>query len=228
MRRPNRSEIFSKIKEIGMPVGSVIDIGVFSETADLIENFADVKHLLVEPVAEWSERIEKRYTRANIDFELLNVAASDSNGKMNLEIYSVDDKPITHSNLTSDAVSENVREIDVRTVDSLMAERDFPEPFLFKLDVDGVEMKILQGATDTLRKCSVVAIEAGNANFMERAGFLVDHGFELFDIVDICYYDGRLRQFDMVFLNSALVRKFNVRRFNQEKFDKKKWEKFAA
>ena len=91
--------------------------------------------------------------------------------------------------------------------------------------MDGVEIQILEGARGILPDCSVVVIEANIQNFVERANWLVSAGFTLFDIVDICYYDDRLRQFDLVFLNSRMMSERNLDMYKQP-FDMSKWINF--
>jgi hypothetical protein len=87
MRHPIKAHSLERLKTMGMPIGSIIDVGVLSSTPDLIRAFPDKKHLLIEPIVEWNEPIARAY--ASIDHELVNVAASDADGEVALEIQSV-------------------------------------------------------------------------------------------------------------------------------------------
>lgn len=226
MRRPLKMECFNKLKALDVPIESIIDVGILTGTGELMSAFRDKKQLLIEPIMEWNETIIKSYTARGVDFDLVNVAASNVDGKMNMETCTVvPGRPISHARLTEKPLSATVREVEVRTLDSLLAERPMPKPYLLKIDVDGVEMLILEGARKIFPDTNVVVIEANIRNFLERATFLANHGFELFDIVDPCYYDGRLRQFDLVFLNAAMVRERKLDMYKQA-FEMSKWEAY--
>lgn len=223
MRRPLKMQSFNKIKSLGIPIETILDIGILTGTGELMAAFGDKKHFLVEPIIEWNDTINNTYSKRGIDYTLVNVAASDANGTMNMETMTViPGRPISHARLTDKALSENVREVPVRTLDSLMQEYPLPKPYLLKIDVDGVEMKIMAGAKETFKDTNVVVVEANIQNFIERATFLQQNGFDLFDIVDPCYYDDRLRQFDLVFLNSKMVQDRNLDMY-KERFDSTKW-----
>ena len=219
-------ESFSKLRSLGVPIETVLDIGILTGTGELMVAFGDKRHLLVEPIEEWNDTINASYTKHKIDYTLVNVAASDENGSMNMETTSeVPGRSISHARLTEKALGENVRSVPVRTIDSLMQEYPLPGPYLLKIDVDGVEMKIMAGAKETLKSVNVVVIEASIKNFIERATYLQENGFELFDIVDPCYYDGRLRVVDLVFLNSAMVAERRLDMYKMP-FDYNKWESY--
>ena len=70
-----------------------------------------------------------------------------------------------------------------------------------------------------------MVIEAGVQNFWERAQPLRDAGFELFDLVGLAYYDGRLCQFDAVFVNGQMMREHKLGMFERP-FNFAKWENY--
>lgn len=226
-RRPARTQSLVKLRAMGIPINGIIDVGMLTGTYDLMKTFADVPQLLIEPIVEWNDTLRSKYTAAGVRFELINVAASDMDGEMNMRTSSVrEGKPITHANLTGATTGDNLRKVPVRRLDTLLAERPgFAKPWLLKIDVDGVELQILAGAAETLRDCSVVVVEAGIRTFMERAAALQAHGFELFDIVELCYYDDRLRQFDLVFVKTQILNRLGLDMYKQP-FDITKWFPF--
>lgn len=226
-RRPVKMHSLAKLRAMGIPIHGIIDVGMLSGTYDLMKTFADVPQLLIEPIVEWNEILRNKYTAAGVPFELINVAASDTDGEMNMKISSVrEGQPITHAMLTDATTGGNLRRVPVRRLDTLMAERPhFLGPWLLKLDVDGAELQILEGGPVTLENCSVVIIEAGIRNFVERANVLTGRGFDLFDIVDLCYYDDRLRQFDLIFVRRAVIEGLGLDMYKQA-FDIGKWVAF--
>jgi FkbM family methyltransferase len=226
MRRPLKSEALSKLKAMNVPVGSVIDVGILSGTAELAIAYRDKFQLLIEPIVEWNPTIVKSYADRGVAHEIVNVAASNFDGEMNMETSSViSGVPISHARLTDKGPGMNIRRVPVRRVDTLLAERTLAKPYLLKIDVDGVELLILEGAKSTLPDCSVIIIEAHPRDIRERLLAVSDAGFELFDIVDPCYYDGRLAQVDLVFINRQTVRKHGLDMYRTG-FDYKKWESY--
>jgi FkbM family methyltransferase len=227
MRRPLKTESLRKILSLGVPINTILDVGVLTGTAELMEVFRGQHHVLVEPIEEWNHSIKQNYASQGIEYTLINAAASDEDGFMNIETSTViPGKPISHAYLTQKSTGDNIRNVRVAKVDTLVRESSFPSPYLLKIDVDGVEMAIMRGALETFARTTVIVIEANIKNFIERSSFLLDHGFELFDVVDPCYYDDRLRQFDLIFLNSNTVRDLDLDMYKQP-FDFSKWVNYA-
>jgi FkbM family methyltransferase len=225
MRKPLKAYTFAIIRDLNAPIGSVIDVGVQSSTPELILAFPDKKHYLIEPIVEWNKAINYNYPRKNIEFELFNVAASDRDGMMNIELSTINpDLPITHARLTDSTQGANLRQVPVRRLDSLASEFAWKGPFLLKIDVDGAELDILSGAEGIMDQCIFIIVEAQTENIVERMTAVGTKGFELFDIVDICYHDGRLAQVDLVFVNKSMSRRHSLHIFAKGfKFDL--WQK---
>lgn len=227
MRHPTKADSLERLKSMGLPIGAVIDVGVLSGTPDLMRAFPDKPHILFEPIAEWNETIEAAY--ANIPHELVNVAVSDKIGTATLELQSVvPGMKVSHARL-SDVIRTGCtsRAVETSTLDALLESRAYEKPYLLKIDVDGAELAILKGATRTLQDCSAVIIEAGVANFAQRIRPLEAAGFDLFDVVDLCYYDDRLAQFDLVYVNAKLVAELKLGMYERP-FDFSKWHNYLA
>ena len=77
--------------------------------------------------------------------------------------------------------------------------------FLLKLDVDGTELKVLEGMGKKLQKASVIVVETTFTTIFQRANYIAERGFALVDIVDIVYYGNSLYQCDLVFVRRDLV-----------------------
>lgn len=226
MRKPLKTDSLRVLKDIGVPMSWVVDVGVLTGTWELMTELGDRKHILLEPVVEWHEGIRNKYGELGIDFELLDMAVSDRDGEMQLEVTSArEGQKITHARLVDQPVTGQARTVTVRSLDSLLPELGAPEDFLLKIDVDGVEEKILAGAREQLDRCSVIIIEANVQNFAGRVKLCMDAGFSLFDIIDLCYYGNRLRQFDLVFLSDRVMKRASLDMY-REKFDLSKWKPY--
>ena len=211
-RIPTKHDSFRVLNELQIPVSTVIDVGVLTCTAELMENYPKTPHILVEPIAEFEERIRQRYDKSEIDYTLIQRAASNHDGEVRMRTISLSGTgQITHSQMeqATDKGGE-YRSVQCTTIDSLVAEQAADKPFLLKIDVDGAELLVLEGAKNTLKKCSVICVEAVVTNMFERAEAITQHGFHLFDVVDFCYHGSKLYQLDMIFLNTNMAREIGV------------------
>jgi|688.fasta_scaffold666225_1 FkbM family methyltransferase len=225
-RSPLKVESLAILKERGVPVGTIIDVGILSGTPELIRAWPEKKHILFEPVEEFSQIIQTAYS--NVDHELHHSAVSDSSGSVGLELRSViQGMPISHSGMTENAVQGDgrvVRQVPMIALDDFLHHKEYEEPFLLKIDIDGHELRVLKGAKKTLQKCSIVIVECPKSQLVERISAVQAAGFDLFDLCEPCYYDKAFWQCDGVFLRSDLHKKY----FTQltSAVDKEKYEMF--
>ena len=56
-----------------------------------------------------------------------------------------------------------------KTLDTVVAENNFPYPDLIKIDVQGAELDILQGANNVLSQCKYLIVELQNIQYNENA-----------------------------------------------------------
>jgi len=208
---------------------TIIDVGVQYETKELKTVFCESKHLLFEPVSEYHPSIKSNYT--NIDHQIFEIALSNCDQELFLSTHSLfGDGQISHSSISDEKLS-NSRSIPTRKLDSIIPEietqTNLVKPFLLKIDVDGVELQILAGSTDTLTKTFCVIVEAPlsiNHNFFaERFLFLHNYGFILWDIVDFCYYKDNLSQVDLIFLNQSFKEKTDFSPWLDNQFQGTEW-----
>ena len=226
-RLPKKENALLGLRESGLDVGMIIDVGVKHETPELKKAFPDLKHFLFEPVEEYYELIRKNYE--DLDYELVKAALSDKNGENLLAITKMGSDTITHSSLDGalgGEVTEN-RIIKTMTLDGFLKGRNCPKPYLLKLDVDGHEMPILRGAEETLKDTSCVVIEAPLCYLPERVSYLESKGFHLWDIVDLCYYYGNLHQVDLIFLSDSEKKKAPFSPWENYEFDWAQWQELS-
>jgi hypothetical protein len=134
---------------------------------------------------------------------VVNCAVSNINGTTSLSVT-----PSRQYSSIDTKMGDESREIEVKTVDSIYEDIHIKGPVLLKIDVDGIEVKVLQGAKSILRNDCVVVIEASVADesprFNRVVEYLSSYGYEVYDIVDPLYRqsDWHLWQVDLIFVKN--------------------------
>lgn len=229
MRRATKMDCLRALIGNGLDIRTVIDVGILDDTEPLRTAFSKSKQYLFEPVEEFHPTIRQNYQ--GVDFELVGAAASDIDGTVSLATRTIiADMAISHSGIqdASAPKSENVRQVESVRLDTFVKEKGIQGNILLKVDVDGAELKVLQGARDVFDRIDVVIVEASRTFCFERFEFLHRHGFGLFDIVDICYYAGFFHQADMVFLRNPLLQDARFNGWKRGPFDKSQWQSLNA
>lgn len=222
---PSKSKTLKALIDAGAPVDTVIDVGVQNMTQELIDLFGDKQQILCEPISEYYDVISNHYGAHGVNFEIEASAMSNADGPVELELSSViDGLDITHARITNGEGTEGTvrRQVTGKRVDTMVSERGLAGPFLLKIDVDGAEVMVLEGAKNTLPNCCAVIIEVQANNLFERAAPILAAGFELFDIVDLCFYEDRMAQVDLVFANPKFFEPHALDVVKAE-FDYSKW-----
>lgn len=214
MRYPVLQQSLQLIRHIAPDsVRQVVDIGVQRRTDFLMDAFPDRHHHLFEPVTAYHPDLERNYRERRIDYTLHKVALSDTSGTLFLHNTSGDGSGrVTHSYIKAQREPEtrfllDIQEVATCRLDDVFTRRSLGDlGYLVKLDVDGVEEKIVAGGSDVIGGASFVVIEAsiGRRDLCSRAAMLEKHGFRLFDICDNAYYYGQLALVDLVMINDRL------------------------
>ncbi len=203
MRAPSKDQALKTLIDRGIPVSTILDVGILSGTPELIKAWPGIEHILFEPVEEFESQIASTY--ANTKHQLHKVAVGSSTGIANLEVRSVvSGVKISHSSITSKTLgaTPDVRAVPLVCLDEFVPALKVPQPYLLKIDVDGCELEVVKGARQTIRDSSVVIIECPHLQLAERISVIQSLGFRLFDLAEPCYYDEAFWQCDAIFVNA--------------------------
>lgn len=182
---------------------SVIDIGASDGrwSKDLLSVFPNKKGILVEANSIHQMKLEKFIQNKDFVYEIC--AAGDTEGS----IFFDNSDPL--GGLASHEKIDGI-EVPVNTVDNLVKKHNLPGGYLLKLDTHGFEVPIFEGATETLKKTSLIIVETYNYDltkdslkFWEMCMYLDKKGFRPVGLSEIMYrkYDGTLWQFDLMFIS---------------------------
>ena len=190
------------LRNAGFTPSIVFDVGAQVGTPELFQAFPDAHHIMIEPVAECLSSLNsiKNELKSAI---VINCAVSNINGSATLSMT-----PSRQYSSIEGIIGEENREIEVRTLDSIYEDISIDGPILIKIDVDGPEIKVLQGAKSILKKDCVLVIEASiadeNPRFANIVEYMTAYGYQVYDIVDHLHRQGdfHLWQVDLIFIKN--------------------------
>lgn len=188
LRRPTTRNCLDFIVQCGIKIDTVIDAGAQRGTTFLRDRLPDAQHHLFEPGTHFIDELEDAYK--DTKHTTYNVALSNENKTDSIELHHA-------GNIT---VIDNMKYI---TLDS---QNITGKHVLVKIDVDGHELAVVEGAAKTISSADVIIIEATvyEHEFGKRLAAIESLGFRLFDIVDIDYRNGHMGQCDLVFVSDSV------------------------
>jgi len=205
--RSSLDQVLQHVAKLGFKPATVIDVGVAYGTFDLYQTFPEAHHLLVEPLQEYEPVLQQITRRYRADYIL--AAAGASPGEITLNVH----PDLAGSSVFTEAEDSDVngipRMVPVTTLDHLCVEKSLSGPYLIKIDVQGAELTVLDGASEILRETELVILEVSLFQFFvngpqlyDVVSYMKDRGFVVYDIFGNHNrpLDGALCQVDMSFV----------------------------
>ncbi|WP_137869496.1 FkbM family methyltransferase [Sphingopyxis sp. 2PD] len=193
------------LHDLGFRPATIVDVGVADGTIELYRHFPDPYLVLIEPIAEFEHSINAILSRYRGEAHF--VAAGPENGEVR---FGVSDEVagLHNAKPTGDESAPN-RIVKARRLDSLLAN---PQgPVLLKIDVEGFELGVIEGAPNLLNMVEVAILETrlidvvgGTAIFSEVCTRMAQDGFEVYDILDPIArpLDGAMIMCDIAFVRA--------------------------
>ena len=187
----------------------ILDIGAAKGwwTVSAAQRWHGAEFFMIDPLLE-SEPFLQQLCR-DPRFHYLRLAIGDKPGQTTLYVGA---DPDGTSLLIPCADSSNAQSVPIMTIDQLLESATIKPPQLVKIDVQGYELKVLQGAAKIFEHAEVFIIEANLFEFMpgcprlhELIAFMADRGFYPFDFAGFLRrpYQNDLGQIDVVFINQS-------------------------
>jgi FkbM family methyltransferase len=184
--------IVSSLKRQGLVPGTVIDVGanVGQFAVACAKMFPGVSVHSFEPLPECVLQLRKSAAKLP-EIHVYPVALGSSSGDVSIHVNafrhssSVLSLGERHRKAFPAAREIGTIEVPMSTLDQQMGSAVFRGPVLLKLDVQGFESEVLEGASDTLLKVDYVVVESsfrplyeGEKTFVEILKMLGDRGYE--------------------------------------------------
>ena len=199
----------------GLAPGTVFDVGVGNGTPWLYDGFPHAKHVLFEPLDEFQpglqtlaaelkadlHQVALSDTPRTVDFHASQTSATSSSLKtMDSEFAKFAEQSLTaHKFVTQTVKTQRLDDFD-----------RYRPPYVLKIDVEGAELMVLEGARRTLEQTELIIAEisvmrrySDEPTFAETIAALDGLGFELFDIPEL----SQAHNGPLIYLDAAFVPK---------------------
>src|SRR3954469_5787986 len=205
--------VLAHVKRLGFSPATVIDVGVAYGTPELYDAFPEARFLLVDPLEEYAPAIDQIVGRLR-SAEWVRAAAGPEPGSITINVNRAPALSSTLGHWKGQDDGGTPREVPVVRIDDLVAERSLPGPYVVKADVEGTELRVLEGATRVLSGTELVLLEVNLFQFLpgqpqlhDVVAFMKERGFVTYD-----FYGGpvRLLADALAMTHTAFVREGGV------------------
>lgn len=197
------------IRRRGLDPATVIDVGVGYGTPELYEVFPNARLVLIEPLKEFEPELEK--LKSKYSATPIQAVAASAPGSTEIFVHQKLEGSSLYREAEGAHVDGTARTVRAVTIDQVTKEHQLEGPVLLKIDVQGAELDVLRGASETLERSEYVLLESSLFMFF-RGGpvvrdvleFMGSRGFSLYDLIKGHYrpLDGALAQVDLAFVKT--------------------------
>lgn len=185
---------FETIKTIGFTANHIIDVGANhgTWTRETLKYFPDAYYTLIEP-QEWLKPSLQDLLDANSKITFIPVGAGSQSGSFKFTIVNRDDScSFRYTEKEAKAEGYKQVEIPIVTLNEIVAKNTaLPFPDLVKIDAEGLDLEVLEGASNLMGKTEVFLVEAAlfckefDNNLLKMVNYMDAKGYTLFDITDL-------------------------------------------
>lgn len=199
---------FHRAKLAGLNPKTIIDVGASDGrwTSECMGIFPDANYCLFDALPSHKTAMaEFAECHSNVTFWNGALGRESGNAQLNTHGHQ-------SSFLRSAEFAGNTVPVEVRRLDTFIAEMSIEAPAILKADVQGFELEVLAGGADCLKRVELALIEVSFHRLYHNAPLadevicrMTDAGFRIYDI---CNYtqrplDGALAQADLAFARSG-------------------------
>jgi FkbM family methyltransferase len=186
------SVLFSTLKRFGFSPHLVFDIGANHGhwTRAALKYFPEAQYVLIEPQDHLKACVQDLIDSGH-KIRWVNAGVADRCGMLPFYVAGRDDSStfLPPDNKSQTALASDFM-VPVETLDAILSKYDLPVPDMVKIDAEGFDLKIMQGASRLVGKTDVFLLEAGVLapleNSMARVvSTMADFGYRLVDITEL-------------------------------------------
>ena len=201
-------ESYSLIRGLGFLPKTVIDVGVARGTKALYMTFPDAYFLLIEPLREFESDLVSILNRYSGSYVL--AAAGSSSGQVTFNVHK---NHLGGSSLYRESMGPEAdgyeTTVPMVRIDDILKDKQLGGPYLLKVDAQGAELDVLEGAQQALVEAEVVVLEVslfefyvGAPQFFDVVSYMHNRSFAAYDVIlgGNRPLDNALAQIDIVFV----------------------------
>lgn len=185
---------FKNIEAMGFTPKHIIDIGANhgTWTRETLKYFPDAYYTLVEP-QEWLKPSLQDLLDNNAKITFNAFGAGAKSGSFMFTIVDRDDS-CSFRYTEEEAKAEGLKQVEIPIVtlnEIVQKYNSLPFPDLVKIDAEGLDIEVLEGASDLIGKTEVFLVEAAifNKDFdnslLKMVKYMDEKGYNLFEITDL-------------------------------------------
>lgn len=197
-RKPEESaqastqRLFVTLRALGMRPKHIVDIGANhgNWTRAAMASFPDAKFSVFEPQKRLAEKHEDLARDKRVALYYMGIG--DFDGTAPFTFLDRDDScSFVYSASEAQEQGYAQNNIEIRRLDTMMPQSEFGLPDIVKIDAEGLDLKVLEGGTETLVNSDIVLVEATVActEYPNTASIILAKmdslGFRIFDITDL-------------------------------------------
>lgn len=206
-----------RYKKLKAQTDFIIDIGSSSGiwSHGIKSLFPDARFILIDPLLD---SYAKYFYNLNPDFEQLQVAVADKEGT--IDFQKSDDQYGSSLMNPEDGRNYNTITVPVKSLDKLKEEKNIQGKGLMKIDVQGAEHLVLEGAKAFIQQVNAVILELSVINEFPNSKTFLEM-LNIFDALGFTYFDdgghwrfgigGFLMQKDVMFVRKELIDQYKIR-----------------
>lgn len=224
---PNRdfTGFINHLKNLNFNISTVIDVGIAFGTPAFYKTLPHAKFYLVEPVPHCLPVLKKLEKKIGATY--FNVAAGSRDGEIDFFLHPDTSGSSTLRQWEGESFDGETITVPIKRLDSLIPE-SIARPSLLKIDTQGNEIDVLEGAKGILDKIDIIIIETSFHEFRKGApeiheiiATMIKYGFRCYEILEGHYrsLDNALAQVDIAFVRSNSELRASKCFFNEEQLD---------
>jgi FkbM family methyltransferase len=179
------------LRKPGLEPATVFDVGAGAGTPTLYQAFPDARHVLVEPLEEFSADLRGVVAAYGGEHVLSAAGAREGTVTLNVERGGLLLSSILERVAEGESDVER-RDVRLTTLDAIRHKLDLEPPFGIKIDAEGYEGEVIEGAAELLAETQFVIAEVSlrpdrfdvTYPFADFVALMDRHGFRLCDILD--------------------------------------------
>lgn len=181
------------IKKMDFNPNHIVDIGANKGTwtREALKYFPKAQYTMIEP-QNWLKESFQDLLNTNKSIHFFPVGAGNKKGSFMFTIVDRDDS-CSFRYSEEDAKKQGFKQIEIPvvTLNELIKENNFISPDIIKIDAEGLDIEVLDGASDFFGRTEIFMIEAGVVNkqfdnsFLKIINYMDEKGYRLFEITDL-------------------------------------------